>query len=65
MKFKMIANVTFEATNIDDAFNKLMTHFHALETDTDNDQLRLQFLPGSGLLIEPIGPIKETTDAGG
>lgn len=58
MKFKMIANVTFEAASIDDAFEKLRTHFYALETGID--QLCLQFFPGSELLIGPI--IEETTD---
>ena len=52
MKFKMTANITFEAASIDDAFEKLRTHFYALETGID--QLCLQ------LLIEPIA--EETTD---
>lgn len=53
--FRFKANVTFEAENIDDALNKLATHFRGLEEDTQPDAL----FTGS----MEIGPDEEDEEA--
>lgn len=51
MIYHLLANVTFEADDIDDALNKLQEHFLSL-CEPKGGYDFLEFLPGSTLSVE-------------
>jgi hypothetical protein len=52
MKFRMKADFTFEAENIDDAFKKVENHFWKMRTD--NEQIDESIIEQGGMHIRPV-----------
>lgn len=52
--FKLTADITFEAENIDDAFRKLSKHFKALCYDNNENDL-IPFKEGSLEISKEVG----------
>lgn len=62
MRFNFVANATFEAANLDDAFLKLSQHFKNLAGDIDNDEEN--FFIGE-MHLSPVEGIKTEVPEGG
>ena len=58
MRFKLKADVEFEAENIDAAFTKLADYFEALEAGVAD----ISIFDGGNISIDPITPCKPAPD---